>query len=100
MAPGAVSVLESRLNKLATEKASSPRALAEVLKFLQTIKGDKTEVRKEDVLVIIGRLYDTYIAPLDIPMVPDLIEGKIDSMIKSYFMSVVDNFLDSFDQVQ
>ncbi len=100
MAPGQVAALESRLQVLATKKGvSQTTAIAEVLRFLSTMTG-KADMDKQEVLSIIGRLYDQYIAPLDIPGVPDLIEAKIDSLIKSYVISLVDNFLDDMGQVQ
>lgn len=100
MAPGQVAALESRLQVLATKKGvSQTTAIAEVLRFLSTMTG-KADMDKQEVLSIIGRLYDQYIAPLDIPGVPDLFESKIDSLIKSYVISLVDNFLSDMGQVQ
>ncbi len=100
MAPGQVSALESRLQILATKKGvNQTTAIAEVLRFLATMTG-KADMNKQEVLLIIGRLYDQYIAPLDIPGVPDLFEPKLDSMIKSFCISLIDNFLTKLDQVQ
>lgn len=101
MAPGQISALESRLQSLASSsKGNQAAALAEVIRFLQAIVGEKVQVDKEQVLLIVGRLYDQYIAPLDIPGVPDLLEPRLDSMIKGFFISVVDNILTNLEKVQ
>jgi len=99
MAPGQVAALESRLQVLANKKVSQTTAIAEVLRFLSAMTG-KSDMDKREVLSIIDRLYDQYIAPLDIPGVPDLFESKIDSLIKNYVISVVDGFLSDMGQVQ
>lgn len=99
MAPGQVAALESRLQVLSTKKVSQTTAIAEVLRFLSAMTG-KADMDKREVLSIIDRLYDQYIAPLDIPGVPDLFEAKIDSLIKNYVISVVDGFLSDMGQVQ
>ncbi len=37
---------------------------------------------KQDVLKFVGEAYDSYVAPLDIPGVPNLIEPRVDAMLR------------------
>jgi len=44
----------------------------------------------EAVKAIIGGIYDSYIAPLDIPGIPNLVEPAFDKVLRSVLMKLVD----------
>jgi hypothetical protein len=50
---------------------------------------------KEVVLAAASKAYDDYVAPFDIPMVPNFIEPYVDAQLKSIFMSTVDRLYDA-----
>ena len=50
---------------------------------------------KESVLELISKLYDEYIAPLDIPGVPNfIVEPQIDAAIKAVVLAIVSQVID------
>lgn len=50
---------------------------------------------KEAVLDLINKLYDEYIAPLDIPGVPNfIVEPQIDAAIKAVVLAIVSQVID------
>lgn len=70
-------------------------------KFAEIIKEvlsnfDLNGVSKEEVLKLVGDAYDTYIAPIDIPYVPESIEAMVvDPALKSMSLRIVGNFIDA-----
>lgn len=49
---------------------------------------------KEEILTAVGNAYDTFIAPIDIRMVPNIIEPMVDAMLRKYLLSAVDALYD------
>jgi hypothetical protein len=50
---------------------------------------------KEVVLAAASKAFDDYVAPFDIPLVPNFMEPYIDAHLKSVFMSTVDRLYDA-----
>ncbi len=50
---------------------------------------------KEQVLKIAGDAYDRYVAPIDIPGVPNFVEPEFDLMAKALFLRAVSAVYDS-----
>jgi len=53
------------------------------------------ELPKQEILDMLADLYDDYIAPLDIPGVPNIIlEAKLDEMLKKVFLAIAERIID------
>jgi hypothetical protein len=52
--------------------------------------------KKAAVLEALGTFYDTVIAPLDIPGIPNLIEGTVDIALRSVLLKGADYFIEYF----
>jgi hypothetical protein len=50
---------------------------------------------KEVVLAAASKAFDDYVAPFDIPLVPNFMEPYIDAHLKSVFMGTVDRLYDA-----
>jgi hypothetical protein len=50
---------------------------------------------KEVVLKAASKAFDDYVAPFDIPLVPNFMEPYIDAQLKSIFMGTVDRLYDA-----
>lgn len=55
--------------------------LDKIRDFLKSISGALPP--KEDFLKVVSQAYDTYVAPIDIPGVPNLVEPWVDSALKA-----------------
>ena len=51
---------------------------------------------KDQVLVTVGSIYDRFIAPIDIPGIPNLIEPMVDALLRRYLLSAVGALYDRF----
>jgi hypothetical protein len=51
---------------------------------------------KAEVLEIVGKAYDLYVAPIDIPGVPNLIEPRIDAMLRVAVLVAAGKLYDRF----
>jgi hypothetical protein len=50
---------------------------------------------KEVVLAAASKAFDDYVAPFDIPMVPNFIEPYVDAQLKSMYMATIDRLYDA-----
>lgn len=50
---------------------------------------------KEVVLAACSKAFDDYVAPFDIPLIPNFIEPYVDAQLKSVFMATVDRLDDA-----
>lgn len=50
---------------------------------------------KDTVLAAAAEAYDLYVAPIDIPYVPNLIEPLVDQQLRSMFLASVDSLYDA-----
>ena len=51
---------------------------------------------KEEFLRVVGEAFDTYVAPIDIPQVPNLIEPRIDAMMRIMVLVAAGKLYDRF----
>lgn len=57
------------------------------------------DLPKEAILEMLGQVYDDYLAPLDIPGVPNiLIEPKLDEMLRVVFLEIAARIIDRVNQ--
>ncbi len=50
---------------------------------------------KDVVLAAASKAFDDYVAPFDIPMVPNFVEPYVDAQLKSLFLATVDRLYDA-----
>ena len=66
-----------------------------LLQRLDFLRGLIANLDKEQVLELVSKLYDDYIAPLDIPGVPNfVIEPQIDVALKGLVLAIVAQVID------
>lgn len=65
-----------------------------ILDVFQELKGVLPS--KEQVLATVGSIYDRFIAPIDIPGIPNLIEPMVDALLRRYLLSAVGALYDRF----
>jgi|694.fasta_scaffold11261_15 hypothetical protein len=87
-----VSILTAAKGSGTTTRLSVIEMLLSRLDFL---KGLIAGLDKTAVLELVSKLYDDYIAPLDIPGVPNFIlEPQIDSALKALVLAIVEKIID------
>lgn len=95
-------MLEFRLPPQATADASrgfiSHMGVAD--RLLDAIRTQLDQLKdslptKDEVIDAAGAAYDRYVAPLDIPYVPNLFEPRVDALLKGIFLSMVDRVYDA-----
>ena len=65
-----------------------------ILRVLEQFKGNLPP--KDDFLKIVGDMYDKYVAPFDIPFIPNFIEPQIDALIKEEVLTLAGKLYDRF----
>ena len=76
---------------LTTKMAFIERILERLSQLLDFVG----ELPKQEILDMLGDLYDDYIAPLDIPGVPNIfVEAKLDEMLKKVFLAIAERIID------
>jgi hypothetical protein len=68
--------------------------LERIKEFLSTLKIPLPP--KNEFLKIVGDAYDTYIAPIDIPGVPNMIEPWVDNALKAIILQQASRLYDQF----
>lgn len=91
--------LEFHLPYAATKDAEAGRVsqFGATDKLLDVIKHQLAGVlpAKDLVLKAAGDAYDKYVAPIDIPFVPNLIEPMVDAQLRSLFLGAVGRMYDA-----
>jgi hypothetical protein len=70
-------------------------ASATFIKLVETVKPGPNATKKEIVLAAIAQFYDVVVAPIDIAGVPNLLEGPIDSVLRSLVLSLASAWIDA-----
>lgn len=71
------------------------RLIDMLLQRLDFLKAIVANLDKEQVLELVSKLYDDYIAPFDIPGIPNLIiEPQIDAALKGLVLAIVAQVID------
>lgn len=70
-------------------------AIAGVMRIVEAAGSFSGASKKEVVMAFASDFYDKVIAPLDIPYVPALIEGRVDAALKDVFLKLVDGAVES-----
>lgn len=73
----------------------STSAVAGVMRIVEAAGDFDGKSKKEVVLAFAADFYDQVIAPLDIPYVPSLIEGRVDAALKDVFLKLIDGAVES-----
>lgn len=82
--------LESGVAKFAaTANASKVSVVTDLIKVVLDILDKHVGIDADDMASYVGKLYDQYIEPLDIPGVPDLVEGTVDKVLKATLESII-----------
>ena len=68
--------------------------LEKVKEWLKSVAGPLPT--KEIVLKVVGEAYDAFVAPIDIPGIPNLIEPRIDAMLRVAVLVAVGKLYDQF----
>jgi hypothetical protein len=66
--------------------------LDKIRDWLKSISGALPQ--KEEFLKIVGQAYDQYVAPLDLPGVPNLVEPWVDSALKAIVLQQASRLYD------
>jgi hypothetical protein len=90
---GSVIILDDP-DPITLNKSFLDRALEMIAKFSGSLPP------KEKVLEIAGRLYDTYVASINIPQIPDIVEGMLDNMAKRALLHLIGQFYDRIAKQQ
>jgi hypothetical protein len=72
--------------------AAAGSLIDKVKSWLSSIVGPMPS--KEEVLKVVGEAYDAYVAPIDLPGVPNLIEPRIDAMLRVVVLVAVGKIYD------
>jgi hypothetical protein len=77
------------------KKFSAAGSLIEKIKaWLESIAGPMPS--KDEFLKIVGAAYDTFVAPIDLPGVPNFIEPRIDAMLRVAVLAAAGKLYDQF----
>lgn len=70
-------------------------ASATFIKLVESVKPGPNATKKEIVLAAVAQFYDVVVAPIDIAGVPNLLEGPIDSVLRSLVLSLASAWIDA-----
>jgi len=74
--------------------SAGPRLVAILDYIRETLDGVTDEIGIEAVIAQFNELYDTFVAPVDIPFVPNLVEPLVDAQIKKVLAQLIRGFHD------
>jgi hypothetical protein len=72
--------------------AAAGSLVDQVKKWLSSLVGQLPS--KDEVLKMVGEAYDQFVAPLDLPGVPNLIEPRIDALLRVVVLVAIGKFYD------
>lgn len=88
-------VLTSHISGARSAELTTKFGLVErLIEALAGMRGMIAALDKEQVLQLLGDLYDNWIAPLDLPGIPNLVEPQIDKILKNVLMAIVERVID------
>ena len=70
-------------------------ASASFVKLVETAKLNSGPEKKTVVLSAIEKFYDTVVAPIDITGIPNVVEGLVDTAIKTLILTLASAWIDS-----
>jgi hypothetical protein len=102
-------VIKAEIDKIITTwedaKADSKISLSEIWTMVHDVVGGAVRVaeawggsgveKKAAVIAALDVVYDEVIAPIDIKLIPNFIEGSIDRVAKQIFLQIVDGLVDA-----
>jgi hypothetical protein len=65
-----------------------------LIEALAGMRGMIAALDKAEVIKLLGDLYDNWIAPLDLPGIPNLVEPQIDKMLRNVLLAIVERIID------
>lgn len=84
------SELESGVAMFAASAGTSKvDVVGDLIKVILNILEKHVGIDADDMSAFVGKLYDQYIEPLDIPGVPDVVEGTVDKVLKATLESII-----------
>jgi len=73
----------------ANANASKVSVVTDLIKVVLDILEKHVGIDADDMASYVGKLYDQYIEPIDLPGVPDLAEGAVDKVLKATLESII-----------
>lgn len=90
MSPDVKMELESGVMAFASTTGSNKGSvIGDLANLILEIVEKHVGVDVDEMAAFVGELYDKYIAPLDLPGVPDAMEGMVDKVLKATLESII-----------
>lgn len=73
----------------ASPSATKASVFADLVKVILNILEKHVGIDADSMAEYVGKLYDLYIEPMDIPGVPEVMEGTVDKVLKATLEAIV-----------
>ena len=96
MSPDVKVELENSVALFAASAGSTKGStVGDLAKLILEIVEKHVGIDVDEMAAFVGELYDKYIAPLDLPGVPEAMEGMVDKILKATLESIIKKALNN-----
>lgn len=96
MTPDVKMQLEDGVAAFAASAGSTKGSvIGELAKLILDIVEKQAGIDADEMAAFVGQLYDRYVAPLDLPGIPEVIEPMADQVLRAALVSLVKKAIDN-----